>query len=384
MEMHSKRARVKEKIKRQYSVMEDNGVDNTVKLPDDVLSSILLLIPTESLRYTVKYVCKRWFKIITKEILSEVAFYVIQQPSLREFYNEIHFREISEKNGKLNEQKKFVPLPWGGRVRSICKELLLLTEPNKNGALYVYNRIRKVGRTLSLSEHCGGHSKCKCGLALVYDKFRGLYKIVHVFVGNSAVECEIFELQSESLFLERSEWRKIDGPSYVGQRKYYWDDPISVNGSYIYWDVFSYEYILSMDIVEEKFYKIPLPGIRKNYSVLKIGDHSCLGLELPIRIGAAHMWILNHMTVEELAKFLWIKCNRNHAGEKEWQKLGGLRIEGPVSKYAHDVALIQVGDYVIHKRRGMCSVLFGYKPEARDGTILDSAVVAWPLQRTAE
>ncbi|KAK1364966.1 hypothetical protein POM88_040527 [Heracleum sosnowskyi] len=138
MEMHSKRAMVKENIKRQ-SVMEDNGIDNTEKLPD---------------------------------------------------------------------------------------------EPNKDGALYVYNLISKVGRTLSLSVHCGGHSK-------------------------------------------------------------------------------------------------------------------------------------------------W---------EKEWQTLRGLRIEdgGPVCKYAHDVVLIQTGDYVIHKRRGMCSILFGYKPEARDGRILDTAVVVWPLQRTAD
>lgn len=90
---------------------------------------------------------------------------------------------------------------------------------------------------------------------------------------------------------------------------------------------FSYEYILSMDIVEEKFYKIPLPRNRENYSVLGIGNNSYVGLELPIGIGAAHVWILIHAKVEEVAKFLWIKRIRNHAGEKEWQKLKGLRIE---------------------------------------------------------
>lgn len=72
-----------------------------------------------------------------------------------------------EKNGKLDGQLKVIPLPCDGRVRSLCNELLLMTEPDKEGALYVYNLISKVGRTLSLSVHCGGHSKCKCGLALV-------------------------------------------------------------------------------------------------------------------------------------------------------------------------------------------------------------------------
>lgn len=48
-----------------------------------------------------------------------------------------------------------------------------------------------------------------------------------------------------------------------------------------------------MDIVKEKFYKIPLPRTTKSYSVLESGGY--LGLELPIQIGSARMWIVNYV-----------------------------------------------------------------------------------------
>ncbi|KAK1364967.1 hypothetical protein POM88_040528 [Heracleum sosnowskyi] len=156
-----------------------------------------------------------------------------------------------------------------------------MTDPSKSGVLRVYNLISNVGRTLHIAINCGGHSQLKCGLALVYDKFKGLFKIVHIFAGNPSVHCEILELESES-------FRKIDVPLYIGERKHDWGDPIFVSGRYIYWDVCSSECILSMDICEEKFYEIPLARSTNNYSVLERGG--CLGLELAIDIGAAKMW----------------------------------------------------------------------------------------------
>lgn len=330
-----------------------NGIDNTETLPDSVLLFILLLIPTESLRYRVKYVCKRWFKLITKEILSEVASIVIERPCLGNVVSEIHLVEISEENSNLYAASRSMIVHSKVRVRSLCNELLLMTDPTKYGALHVYNLISRVGRILPISINCGGHSQLKCGLALAYDKFRGLFKIVHIFTGNSSVECEIFELKSESLFRKKSNWRKVDVPSYVGERKHEWGDPISVSDRHIYWDVSSSECILSMDIVEEKFSEIPLARSTNNYSVLERGG--CIALELPIDIGAAKMWFLNHVE------------------GTDWQKLKGVRIENGMHQFncPDDMVLLRVGDNVIYKRRGTCSVLFGYKQTTGDVKSLD-------------
>lgn len=356
--MDSERALGKRNKRRNSVLKKNNGIDNTEKLPDSVLLIILHLIPTELLRYIVKYVCRRWFKLITKEILSEVAFIVIERPCSGNFFSNLHLVEVHDENRNLHVTDQLMRVHSKGRVRSSCNELLLMTDPSKYGVLHVYNLISEVGRTLPLPINCGGHSHLKCGLALAFDKCRGVFKIVHIFVGNPSVECEIFEIKSESLFRKRPNWRKIDVPSFVEQRKDDWGDPISVNGRYIYWDVCSSECILSMDIVEEKFNEIPLARTTNNYSVLERGG--CLGLELPIDIGAANMWFLNHVE------------------GTEWQKLKGVRIKDemqPVS-YPDDIVLLRVGDCVIYKRRGICSVLFGYKQKTRDVKSLDDVAAS--------
>lgn len=270
-------------------------------LPDEILTSILVWLPAELLRYKFKYVCRRWFNIITHQILFDETSIIIQKPAARGHVYRTRLVDFNEGISNLRLKEQYLNIPCKGRVRSWCNELLLITEPHKNGSLFIFNLITMVGSALPRgSKDCGGHAECKCGLGIAFDKFNGVYKVVHVFAGAQTFQCEMFMLKNESLFLNSSKWKTIDGPSYMGNRKYFWDDPVSVDGRYFHWHVHSAEFVVSMDIVEEMFHKIRLPQPITKYSLLEMGGYLCLLSNFCDK--HAIIWILKHFQKQEWHK----------------------------------------------------------------------------------
>ncbi|CAL5363754.1 unnamed protein product [Camellia sinensis] len=319
-------------------------------LPDDILFNILVLIPTELLRLKLKYVCKRWFNLISNRILFDLASLIIQRP-IRENRHIYETRRVDVNEGKLKlwTTVQDLNIPCRGRIRSWCNELLLITDPHNLGALYIFNVNTQDGSTLPpCSSSCKGHFGCKCGIGLAFDKIKGSYKVVHVYVGLHWIECEILVLECKLSSFNCSKWEKISGPSYIGQRRYYWDDPISVEGRFLHWDVHSAEFIVSMDVAEERFFQTRLPeysnSFKSNeYFLTEIGGR--LSLLLPVSGSQVDIWIL----------------------KTTWEKLQSIRYICYVSSSIHSgivlpdpIGSLRNGSNIIFRKTGSDSALYAY------------------------
>uniref|UniRef100_A0A5B6YPK4 F-box domain-containing protein n=1 Tax=Davidia involucrata TaxID=16924 RepID=A0A5B6YPK4_DAVIN len=329
-------------------------VDYFAYLPDDILFNILILLPAELLRYKFKYVCRRWFNIITNRILFDQASLIIQRPTgEREHVYGTRLVDINEGKFNLRMKEQYLDIPCRGRIRSWCNELLLITDPFKLGALYVFNLVTKEGSTLPpCSSYCSGHVGCKCGLGLAFDKFKGAYKVVHVFLGPNSIQCEILVLKCELLSFKCLKWKKINGPSYIGQRHYFWDDPISVEGRFFHWDVHSAKYIVSMDIVKERFRQTRLPeygnSLMSNaYFFVEMGG--LLSLLIPVSGTQVDVWIL-----KDFQRTVWEKLQCIKSLSYVPSKIYPGRIH-PVP-----IASLKNGSIIIFRKTGSDLGLFAY------------------------
>ncbi|XP_059666368.1 F-box protein At5g49610-like [Cornus florida] len=295
--------RKSKEICEQKRIIKDNTVDCFSDIPYNILLKILNLLPAELLRYKYKYVCRRWFNLITNWILFDQASLIVQKPSHGKHLYETRLLDISEvrlKEFKLEMYEQVIDIPCRGRIRSWCNELLLIADTSEFGALYIFNLITKEGFHLPQclgSGDCGGHFRLKCGLVLTFDKFKRVYKVLHVVITDELVLCEILVSERNSLSFNHSKWKKIDGPAQIGERKYYWSDPVSVEGRFLHWDVNSAEYILSMDIIKERFQETHLPEFGNGNSSLStsyefVERDGLLCLLHPISATQVDMWIL--------------------------------------------------------------------------------------------
>uniref|UniRef100_A0A251UD39 Putative glycoside hydrolase family 17, F-box domain-containing protein n=1 Tax=Helianthus annuus TaxID=4232 RepID=A0A251UD39_HELAN len=163
-------------------------VDCFASLHDDLLIDILQKLPADILRYKTRFVCKRWFSLITNRILFDHASLILETS-----YGSrtVRLLDISEDKHGLTLKEQNLEIPYTGRIKSWCNEFLLITDLYKEGSLFIYDMIRKQGSFLPpCSTSCGGHYGCKCGVGLSYDKFKGVYKVVHAFLGPQ-IQCEL-------------------------------------------------------------------------------------------------------------------------------------------------------------------------------------------------
>ncbi|KAL9991976.1 putative F-box domain-containing protein [Helianthus debilis subsp. tardiflorus] len=267
-------------------------VDCFASLHDDLLIDILQKLPADILRYKTRFVCKRWFSLITNRILFDHASLILETS-----YGSrtVRLMDISEDKHGLTLKEQNLEIPYTGRIKSWCNEFLLITDLYKEGSLFIYDIIRKQGSFLPpCSTSCGGHYGCKCGVGLSYDKFKGVYKVVHAFLGPQ-IQCELLIFKGDIASCNSLKWKKISGPYYTGQRRYYWDDPVSVQGRYFHWDVHCSKYLVSMDTVKERFRQTCLPGsdvfpMNKRYSLVEMGGF--LSLLHKVSVDKINVWML--------------------------------------------------------------------------------------------
>lgn len=327
-------------------------------IPDDLLLHILSLLPHKMLQEIVMYVCKRWFNLITQNIFFGHASLIIQKPT-NEKYRAYTSRLVTlcEGRKKLWVLNKDLDIPCQGIIRSWCNELLLIINPNKFGALYVYNLITKEGLNIPSGDSllCKGHIRCRCGLSLTFNKWTCIYKLVHVYIGVNRVECEILEFKYELSEYNFSNWASIKGPIWRGEREFYWDDPVCVEGRYLHWDVHSPKYIVSMDIIKGGFQKTSLPektsfNLSNGYHLMEIGG--LLSVVVPFSGSVFEIWILMDFEKSEWENFLTVRDSSSLSSE-----IGSS--EGKLS--LTPIASLKNGSNLIFKENGHNPSLFAYK-----------------------
>ncbi|CAH1438678.1 unnamed protein product [Lactuca virosa] len=295
--------------------IREKKVDYSSFLTDDILIDILRKLPTVILRYKARFVCRRWFNIITNKILIEHASFIVQRSSGPHTAIQVVIRE--EKQG-LEMEQQHLDIPYKGRIKSWCNEFLLIVDPNRHESLYVFNLMTKKGLYLPwCGTSCGGHYTIKCGVALAFDGFKGVYKAIHIFMG-PPIQCKIIELKRDITSGVSSMWIKIEVPSYdMGEGQYYWGNLVSVQGRYFHWDVHCSKYLVSVDMVKEKIFQIPLPKcnddrVGSQYSLFDMGGF--LALLDNDSWNHADLWILKDFQ------------------RMKWEKLHSIRVSSYVNK----------------------------------------------------
>ncbi|KAI3519866.1 hypothetical protein L1887_09083 [Cichorium endivia] len=199
-------------------------VDSLMFLPDDILLDILKRLPDIFLRYKAKYVCRRWFHIITNKILLDhVSFSFILHKSTG-FYPVRHV-DITEKQHRLKVKQQNLGTHPCGVIKSWYNEFLLIMNSTGRGSnLYVLNLITNQRLFLPECETFRRQFMIKrCELALSFDRFKGVYKVVQLFMG-PPIQCYILILERDMVFPVSSKWKKIQVPSYMDHGF----DPVSV------------------------------------------------------------------------------------------------------------------------------------------------------------
>nr|XP_043632771.1 F-box protein At5g49610-like isoform X2 [Erigeron canadensis] len=321
-------------------------VDFSALLPDDLLLDILEKLPTDILRYKTRYVCKRWFDLTTNRILLDHASLILENTTGSQTVRLVDIRE--EKDG-LKMKDQCLDIPYNGRIKSWCNEFLLITDLNRDGSLFLFNRITKEGSFLPpCSLSCRGHYGCKCGVGLSYDDFKEVYKVVHVFNG-PPIQCELLILKSDNISCASIKWKKVNGPSYTGNRQYYWDDPISVQGRYFHWDVHCCKYLISMDTAKERFRQTCLPGsdgipMNNCYFLVEIGGF--LSLLHKVSSDKINVWMLKDYQ------------------RTKWEKLQSISISSYTSIYPGSALLpvtsVKSKRYIIFRKPGSYTGLYSY------------------------
>lgn len=310
-----------EHTKNKKTAHEKENVDYFAYISDDLLLNILILLPHKMLQEIVMYVCKRWFNLITQNIFFGHASLIIQKPTNgnnRAYTSRLV--SICEGRKKLRVSDKELDIPCKGIIRSWCNELLLIIDPNKLGALYVYNLITKEGLHLPLSGSllCKGHIRCRCSLSLAFNKYMRVYKVVHVYIGLNRIECEVLKFKYELSDYSFSKWATVKGPIWRGEREYYWDDPVCVEGRYLHWDVHSPKYIVSMDIIKGEFRKTLLPkktcfNLSNGYHLMEISG--LLSVVVPFSGSVFEVWVLMDFEKSEWENLLTVRDSSSLSSE---------------------------------------------------------------------
>ncbi|GJX40472.1 hypothetical protein Tco_0418471 [Tanacetum coccineum] len=140
--MKSAKNRCKKHCKAKHGSMKDVQAD-PFDLPDDILLLVLMKLPGDVLRYRARlFVYKQWFNLITYTILlGHVSFILETQTGS----HKVRLVDISEKGEGLRMNERYLEVPYNGRIKSWCNEVLLITDLDKQGSLFVYNIITKEG-----------------------------------------------------------------------------------------------------------------------------------------------------------------------------------------------------------------------------------------------
>lgn len=292
-------------------------------LPNDCVCNILLRLPIESLQ-RARFVCRPWYRITNspkfiethlsnsentvifqtlvssqslpeenrctfsveaKLLENELAPIFKKPPPKSQYY--IQYLEIRDGKSEISDYHATCM----GRIRGCCNGLVLLDNKIKRGGLIVFNPVTRNMLVLPLGTLFPPHEE---SYGLVYSPFIKQYKLVHLFRDESKyVSCEILDVGMRS-------WRVVDGPSF-GLFSCFLYNPVHAIGA-LHWvpHADNSEYIVSMDIKDEKFHTIPLPKRCYRDGIVEIGG--LLGFVTREGMDQVDVWILTSLFRKEWAK----------------------------------------------------------------------------------
>ncbi|KAL1804669.1 hypothetical protein DCAR_0830473 [Daucus carota subsp. sativus] len=298
-------------MKRKASNNITEKEDDHSLLPE-MYEEILVKLPAQYLYQDLRLVCKSWNNIISRKnfILDNFSrtkpVFLVQCDTLcrRSYCMEIDEQDLSYRMPEFG-------FDCVGRFKASCYGMLLMESRIawnvREPELQVLNLVTKC--CLTLPECPSGCAHKECGSGLGFDPCTNFFKVVHIY--DMKVGFEIFTIGGSS-----NEWKTVPGPwKDLSKRSLLssgWDDPVSVNGRFLHWNVLSYEYIVSMDVSDEKCIKIKLP-----YSVESFTDESEFNLvELGGYLACIYSASRTQMEIWILQDFqrkLWLKKHSVHA-----------------------------------------------------------------------
>ncbi|KAI4331869.1 hypothetical protein L6164_016822 [Bauhinia variegata] len=320
------------KVRKSSQVEEEKNQNQVLVpyLPKDCIFNILVRLPFSSL-LTSRMVCKQWYNIIKSQVFIESHLrrsesVLICQTLLKE--NSDNFQMASTSTEKPHifslescfESSSSVPYLWHrnqqkfllqytefndckskkeeynvschGRVRATCNGLILLTSKLDKDRLIVLNSVTRKLTSLPLGTIFPSNKE---SYGFVLSNRTGEYKVIHLFYDNLRyVGCEV-------LTLDKRTWRAVDGPSF-GLLKWFGHTPVSAIGA-LHWlpQIGQSEYIVSMEVDEEKFHIVTLPKTCSKFDGI-IELKSLLAFVTHDEFNQIDIWILKGVKGDEWMK----------------------------------------------------------------------------------
>ncbi|CAI9281538.1 unnamed protein product [Lactuca saligna] len=164
-----------------------------------------------------------------------------------------------------------------------------------------------------------------CAMALFFDRFKGVHKVVHLFNGLS-LQCHILQLEKDIVVSRvSSRWKKIKVPFYLDPTNVGEIVSVQVQGRYFHWNLNCSKYLVSVDMIKEEVLQmsLPEPGERKRlyYSIFEMGGF--LSLIDGVSRDKTDLWILKDFQSMKWEKLLSITV-QDH-GFDQVEKLKGRR-----------------------------------------------------------
>ncbi|KAJ4704512.1 F-box domain containing protein [Melia azedarach] len=298
-------AESKKKVKNSQKNNDYVKEDFMTGLSDEILYLILLKSSAKDLEDNIRFVCRRWHKLIscsdfiTRHTLENKYSQVLIVTPVLEPYRNSQVRELEMDVKDIDFTLNIIPTPKMARqILSSFNGLTLVHGRRDRRLLHVVNLITKSSETLPACP-----SRClhlACGTAITFDPATSVYRVVHMYADG-------FGMEMFTLGCSDNAWKKIPGPFEVPQerpfnvRTFRWTNLVSINGQFLHWDVGSDAYIISMNISDEKWRRIHLPGYdRYRYDLLDMGGS--LALLYKVSNTQIDVW-----TLEDFEKQDWIK-----------------------------------------------------------------------------
>ncbi|GMP51025.1 hypothetical protein CsSME_00017416 [Camellia sinensis var. sinensis] len=309
-------------LKKNKNIFKDNIPRKEVEqffanLPEDIMFDILVKVPARDLHENVRLVCKAWKGMIsTSNFIAQNALQVkpkllIQSVTfMRPWYVKVKAMEVDEE--RLDYKLSDFELPQSVRVRSSCNGLLLVSDMRKMRVLQVMNLVTKCCLTLPLHPPFCIHKGC--GAALGFDPCTKKYKVVHICT--LLFRFEIFTIDGSD-----NAWKRVCGPwkhpfEWPFDLDFHLNDPVLVNERFVHWYVNSDEYVISIDLSNERVIKTHLPdhgkGIDKHrYTLLELDGylslvHNASNTQIDVWILEdfhSQIWLKKHSILAESIKY---------------------------------------------------------------------------------
>lgn len=316
----------------------------------DCIWNILIRLPLQSLS-SARFVCKPWYGIVNSANFINAHFHVsesvliflkaveslpmklarpeqpntfsveaslLQHKSFSIFDHpiknstskfSIQFMDFKEGKSKSEEYK----VSCLGNIRATCNGLILLDNQLKKGGLVVMNPVTRKMVALPVGTIYPPHDE-SYGFAL--SEATGEYKVVHLFRDSLRyISCEILNLGTQH-------WKEVNGPSF-GLFGWFGYRPVSAIGA-LHWipKIDRSDYIVSMEVDNEKFHTITLPTESRTYDrILEKGGFLCFVTHKGLNID---IWVLKSLSGD-----VWTKHHSiTKGGIIDMVPLFSLRISG--------------------------------------------------------